>query len=659
MQLPASASNAPSDPKASPSYALQYQGLLDDYDLLLSFLRGTEKPSGTLANTLMRPRPFSPLDLDSQDGQSALQALIKDDDYRALCRRQNASYGSLTITMKDEQAVYQTLDLDRTTTITLSLIDNPKWATWTSRINKAAQKLGGQIRSDGLFSIARMAGYYGMTPWDPEDAAEHRAAIYALEEKRARHSLQLDSGVDIGSLTSAPTAEETTGVRINEAVRQFLPITETSLIGYLAKNLSSETTATQIREKPTVFLEKILRSDDAIRLAQALLEKLDWYGAKADEEASPFVQNKLLSRAIRLWERREKDNPKDIAGYPWYQRSNYGKSYEAIWSEFENHLLSSERASSEAEAILLASLYRSEFPSDFHRSDIPSDLPYRSSPVWVNFVHGLNLAEAIEPDRVPRMTFQQLVDFPLQESKGATAQELKLIAWCRIPPAVDWAIANGIVLEDKLSFYTDEVQGRAKLSFYTDEVQGRALEALDKHTGALKAAIVQMDVDIPKRPDIADKEIKNYFGPTALTSDGRKLIRDHGPDTGSRQLPSLKDKSVSLRDVYMWKKHKGKDWIITTPDGKSRSTNYLTINPSGYVSTLDPRILYHLRARKLPDVNQLFESEYTTYLRSTKTAYQTLLTGLFSFLPHDDRQAIEYGETKIYTLRASTKSIEL
>src|SRR6185295_16143224 len=111
-----------------------------------------------------------------------------------------------------------------------------------------------------------------------------------------------------------------------------------------------------------------------------------------------LARNKLLSRAIRLWEQRDTDAERDIAGYPWHQRSNYGKSYQAIWSEFEDHLLSSNRVTSEIEAVLLACLYRCEFPIDFHRSDIPVDLPYRSSLVWVNFVHGLHLADAIEPD---------------------------------------------------------------------------------------------------------------------------------------------------------------------------------------------------------------------------------------------------------------------
>jgi len=77
------------------------------------------------------------------------------------------------------------------------------------------------------------------------------------------------------------------------------------------------------------------------------------------------------------------------------------KSYQTIWAEFETHLQESGRASSSVEAVLLAALYRFEFPGDFHRSDIPDDLAYKSSPVWVNFVHGLNLAEVIEPYRVP------------------------------------------------------------------------------------------------------------------------------------------------------------------------------------------------------------------------------------------------------------------
>jgi hypothetical protein len=587
----------PASSDAPPTCTTHYQALLEEYSRLLQKLREAPATPSALTDTYISPQPFSPMDLDAK---------------------------------------------------------NPA----------TARKAGLKPRPDGQFSLATMALYYGMKPWNRMDTTEHRAALHALEEKRARHSLQLESGIDIDELACAPDESERkplanrprstsldtllarlTESKIHEAVRKFLPAAETSLIGYLVKSLPSQTTVANVRATPTVFLEKLLQSSDADRLAQALLEKLDWYGGKPGEDASPIARNKLLSRAIRLWERRDTAVTRDIAGYQWHKRSNYGKSYQAIWNEFESHLLQSRRASSDIEAILLAALYRFEFPTDFHRSDTPEDLPYKSSLVWVNFVHGLNLVEAIEPHRVSHMTFQQLVDFPLQELKTATAQEQELIAWCRIPPTMDWAIANGIVLEDIHATYSPATQQRA-------------IEALDQYTSRLTAAIARMDIDPPKRPDIADREIRTVFGHQVFTTDGRKLVRYYGPDSGSRQVPDLKQKRESLRDVYLWKRHANKNWLITRPDGETPTTATFSLNADGTLHTTATWISQIIRNRKLPDANQLFEAEYLTWLKATKSAYQTLLTHLFSCLPHDDLQAIEYGETKIHTLRKATQNLE-
>ncbi|HEF4759261.1 TPA: hypothetical protein SAN82_001675 [Pseudomonas putida] len=584
-------------PDATPTYAARHQALLEEYDQLLVNLRDSPASSSALTHTFIKPHPFSPLDLDVNKPTVAA----------------NASF---------------------------------------------------PLPPEGHFSLAQVALYYGMAPWERTDGAAHQAAIHALEEKRARHALQLECGVDVDSLACTPndadrlslsapasTVAEPFDIRLarltmtkmKEAIRQFLPIAETSLIGHLAKNIAPGITVAQIRQSPSVYLEKVLQSADAIRLAQCLLEKLDWYGKNAGEKASPFVRNKLLSKAIRLWEQRDTDAERDIAGYPWHQRSNYGKSYQAIWREFEDHLLRSKRASSESEAILLACLYRSEFPSDFRRSDIPVDLPYRSSLVWVNFVHGLNLAEAIEPERVPRMSFQQLVDFPLQEATSATQEVLALIAWSRIPPAVDWAIANGILLEDKYSFYSDATQERA-------------IEALDRHTDDLKAALLQMDIACPTRLDIADREIQRVFGPQVFTTDGTRLIMDHGEYRGQGARLGRVD---SFRDVYMWKGHATRNWRITLNDGETPTTELFTIDSDGHMKTTAEWIPEVVKTRRFPDVNQLFDNQYKSYLTSTKAAYQTLLTSLLCRLPHDDRQAIEYGETQIYTLRQSTNGLEL
>ncbi|WP_223522276.1 deaminase domain-containing protein [Pseudomonas sp. A-B-26] len=550
--------------------------------------------------------------------------------------------------------------------------------------------LRAQDKEPGTLKLVQMINHYGISPWDPGNAAEHRATIHTLEEKRARYSLQLDSGVDIEAINRTPDKKDLkllatiqkaspkdgmtldsliaqlTDRDIIDIVKRFLPESQTSLFSHFEKNTSPRPTIEQVRATPMVFLEKILRSAESQRLGSLLLEGLNWYGGKPGEDASAGVRIKLISKAIRLWTNTSRnDKPENISGYPWQQRSNWGKSYQNIWAEFEQHLFDSKRASSMVEAILLARLFQTEFPTEFQVCDIPPDLPYRSSVVWVNFVHGVTLAEAMEPDLIQRMSFQQLVDFPLRQSMQASPQELELITLCRMPATLEWAITNGVVTER-----TD--------SDYSLEEKTQSIKSLDEHTDALRKAIIQLDVDYPKRSSIAEREMRTYFRDSLrwtpvgfrevfgnrthfpFISDGRKLIEDFESSEagGFLRTPPLRDKIYTFQDVYM-SGRLNRSWHITQQDGTRKSAYRISLNTDRTINSNDPSFPAALKRKPLPDATQLFEAEFKSYLDLSKSAYQTLLKSLLTSLPHDERQAIELGEVKIYTLRKSTNEIEL
>ncbi len=550
--------------------------------------------------------------------------------------------------------------------------------------------LRAQDKEPGTLKLVQMINHYGISPWDPGNAAEHRATIHTLEEKRARYSLQLDSGVDIEAINRTPDKKDLkllatiqkaspkdgmtldsliaqlTDRDIIDIVKRFLPESQTSLFSHFEKNTSPRPTIEQVRATPMVFLEKILRSAESQRLGSLLLEGLNWYGGKPGEDASAGVRIKLISKAIRLWTNASRnDKPENISGYPWQQRSNWGKSYQNIWAEFEQHLFDSKRASSMVEAILLARLFQTEFPTEFQVCDIPPDLPYRSSVVWVNFVHGVTLAEAMEPDLIQRMSFQQLVDLPLRQSMQASPQELELITLCRMPATLEWAITNGVVTER-----TD--------ADYSLEEKTQSIKSLDEHTDALRKAIIQLDVDYPKRSSIAEREMRTYFRDSLrwtpvgfrevfgnrthfpFISDGRKLIEDFESSEagGFLRTPPLRDKIYTFQDVYM-SGRLNRSWHITQQDGTRKSAYRISLNTDRTINSNDPSFPAALKRKPLPDATQLFEAEFKSYLDLSKSAYQTLLKSLLTSLPHDERQAIELGEVKIYTLRKSTNEIEL
>ncbi|VVO85585.1 hypothetical protein PS862_02063 [Pseudomonas fluorescens] len=673
------------------SAAMEHQGTLFDYGTMITHLDTPNISLAVLQSIRIVPHAYSPLAGLGAPGQKLLEPLVKNPEYRAHCQQSGANPDTLVLTVDGNKVKYEATSEDGTRTVILGLPTKQELIDLMPAINLAAVKLGGVIRSDGAIKLVQMINYYGILPWNPKDTTEHRATIHNLEEKRARHSLQLGIGVDIDACPRTPNqhdkktlkaiqrvkptftmdnlTSQLTNSKITDIVKQFLPKTESSLFHHLEKNTSPRATADKVRTTPTVVLEDILRSPESERLGNALLEGLNWYGGQPDEDASAEVRIKLISKAIRLWTNMSSnDSPEDIAGYPWHKRSNWGKSYPRIWAEFERHLFDSKRASSMTEARLLARLFQSEFPREFQISDTPADLPYSSSVVWVNFVHGVLIAEAMEPDLLQRMTFQQLVDLPLQRSMQATAEELELIALARIPPTLEWAITNDVIFE------------RADSDYSQEEIE-RSVKALDEHTDALRKAIIQLDVMHPERSAITEREMKAYFGgehpissatifgetrtvsgnintSSAFTSDGRKLIEDFGPIGGGRPTRPLADKVYSFKDVYMsWKWTKNKTWFITTSDGVSRSKHRISFNADRTIKTTAHWLPETLTRNPLPDIEKIFESEFNNYLTLTKSAYQTLLKSQFFSLPYDDRQAIEKGEIKMFTLRKPTDEI--
>jgi hypothetical protein len=535
-------------------------------------------------------------------------------------------------------------------------------------------KVAGSKRADGYVSVASMALYYGMTPWDCTDIEAHQRAIQALEEKRATHSLDIDDGVDIDVLPRPVTAKDRktlktlrrlkpeegmtlerlvlklTAAEIVDIVEKTVPDKMSSLISHLLSTCGEVITDAQIAARPTVCLEKILRSAEAERIIDALLKGLNWFGAEPDEETSAVVRTKLLSRAIRLCcAKADEPGSNDIAGYAWHRPANYGKFYSRIWSEFEQHLLDSQRATSKSEAILLARLYRAKFPSDFRRLDLPDDLHYRSSTVWVNFMHGLSLAELMEPDRARYLGFQQLLDYPLEKSAGATDLEMEISAWCRIAPAVDWAVARGL-LRDQPG------------TPFTDDEQQRALVAIDRHIESLKSAFATMDSRPPVRLDIAETELKRVFGPPRWGFQRMLLTRDYGSgasDGGFRQVPAFKGDAQLFRDVYMAGMLEKGPWYLTAPEDKRRTGARLSVAADGTVSVYGPGMPDIVKKEKLQKSDTLFKAAFAAHLSNAKAAYRRLLEDLFRSMPHDDLRAMEYGETRIFTLRDATTDIEL
>lgn len=697
-------------PPTNTSDAQLHAAQLDDYQRMLSLMNepaNTVNPSNLLSIT-----PFSPIHRASEEGLNTLWHLLRDRSFIDMCHQRQIKQGYMSVTLVEGIYVYQGSSISGEM-VTFDLTENPTWEARKPEIEKAANLLGGQLNANRMITLARMSGFYGLAPWRPRHPQEHPAAILALEEKIAHHHLHLEDDFDILELRRRPTDTDRATFRasrrqspsdsevdihllhaaiirteIIDLINEFLPDKLQSPLTYLGSEILAGATDEQVRATPTVYLQKILHSAKAEQLGVLLLSQLDWYGGEIGEQTSPYIRTRLIAQALQLWltDAGEQQSG-EIAGYDWQARSNWGKSYPAMRAEFERHLLTSKRATGEKEAVVIARLFLSQFPSEFRVSNIPAYVSYRSSIVWVNFVNGVNLIMATDPRMLDRLTFQQLANLTAVLSDKASAQTLNFIALTRLLPAMDWARTCGII--------ADKAQDQ-----YTRSDAEQALTALDTHAEELNQAAEQLNKKAPERLAIAKKEMARLFGPRAFIDDGRKLAR---PQPGP--LPLLlyspyreRYDYYSFLDVFASDKFDDqKRWFVTEANGSTMSTQWIRIDEQRTIktrktwfinqandATLTERLIHYYvllplklqkpsplldsttqdgswvlsPTEKLPNVNALFDQAFAPYLQQTTRAYEILIRHLLASLPHADRQALEYGAVTIYSLRQPTKGVE-
>ncbi|WP_248481559.1 hypothetical protein [Pseudomonas sp. CYM-20-01] len=138
----------------------------------------------------------------------------------------------------------------------------------------------------------------------------------------------------------------------------------------------------------------------------------------------------------------------------------------------------------------------------------------------MSYQHGVNLAEALEPGSSKRMTQEELIALPEKMSAAAvTPEQEELIAATRVGPALEWAVANG-VLEEKTDYSQAEIH--------------EAITALNLHFEKMANAVSTLTTPMPMR--------KNYFIGTQLVSP----IKGHAdPDNPKYPVALYDDKKFA------------------------------------------------------------------------------------------------------------------
>lgn len=515
-------------------------------------------------------------------------------------------------------------------------------------IAKLARSLGAEVPEGHHLSLTHVLKYYGCAVSRPQSSALLARLIRQVEEKKANLQLGLEQGPDLGTLLSADDRQD-----IENEISLVLGDEDTPIIDRLVREAGPDLTLEALRRTPETCLLRLLDSHKARYLTQRLIAVLGWYGAGPGEQTAEGLGIRLLAEALRVWYRPSAEEPSGtIAGYRLQQNANHGKSYNQIRSEFEDYLLESGRVTTHLEKIVLARLLLRDFPLEFQVRDIPADLPYATSVVWVNFAHGTRLAHALDPQLLQRLTFQQLVDLPLGKSANAAAAMLDLIALTRTAAAREWVLAAGVVEQ------SDDTAAQAT---------SQPIAALDKYTAQLNAAIVQIAEEAPQRLDLTKKLLLEKFGDSDRVTNPYKmtLMRSSGY-AGNRSRRVIIDTDDKPGPFYPFVDVYASGGL--TPDtrwfvDKDRSTKDVWISLSaegllqaGYTIKRDPPPLpLNIQQKILPNISQVFTTQFNSHLDKSKKAYEVLIKHQLVTLPWADRKALEQGEVRIYTLREETK----
>ncbi|MFJ2282740.1 hypothetical protein ACIOUG_16550 [Pseudomonas sp. NPDC087803] len=632
----------------SPASALQrHTAQQAEYRAMTAALRAVLSASTSLETYYLAPQADSRLGATHAQAQNLLQALFADSGEPALTAHLQASRGTLlqvnavadqcsfTFTRRDQSVASHTLK------------DMAKASTAIRRFHQALLSIGAHLRSDRLLPLSQLLRETGFTWPDTVDALALTRLIDAVEEQRASHRLNLRQTPALALLMSPQDK-----AAIHAVIGDWLSGKTLSALDCLADAATPALTRMQIARQPATCLERLLDSAPARDLGQRLLQKLQWYGARADEQTVPDIGARLLLEALCLWyDVADERGSTQVAGFAPLHREQYGKSYAAIRRDFLIHLETSQRTSTETEQHLLGWLCLTRFPLEFQVRDIPDELPYASSAVWVNFVHGVHLAHALDPELLHVLSFEQLVGLALKKSAHASHDLQALIAVSRVPAAQTWALATGALAP------TDEAP-TATL----------ALQALEDHRQQMNAAILQLDVAPPQRLPLAQQMLERALANDLYDHSNIQLKRHHHQNAQRVRrsiidTPDVKQPVWPLLEVYAsGGLEPDMKWYVSD-DGKT-AQEWISLSAertldSGFVASKGPGqpLSRFPHKRKLPDVKKAFDEQFDQYLSDTRSAYEYLIKSLLVTLPSADRCALEHGEVRILSLRHETRHL--
>ena len=388
-----------------------------------------------------------------------------------------------------------------------------------------------------------------------------------------------------------------------------------SIIDALGGDLLLNKSVEYRRNNAEKLLQQMLKTERAAEWSQEILKKLEWYGATDGQTVSQDLRNQLLLAAIKLEVHLETSGkPGSIAGYNVYQQKNLGRDLKDVREDMEQYLVKRMSVSPEV-APLIAHLFLIDAAPEFLTLNINESIQLGSTQ-WMVLRLGAGIAELTEPGRSRAMTMEQLMALALLTPTSDAQQQL--FQTISLDIILAWGVMSGAVVRSHEFGHSSDDYFTANAKFATQRAD-------------LARAIDSFRQEPPTRKDLAVKERAKFLPEFTEAEIEELMIQERGDFEHNISYDASRTNFV---EAYMDRRLFAMRWELCDDDD----------------GTVDHQ-RFDALSNGLPNLESAYPDSVDKFLNARKDAYLTSLKYLISKLPLEDRQQLEHGEIKFFTLR--------
>ncbi|WP_030131391.1 hypothetical protein [Pseudomonas sp. QTF5] len=480
------------------------------------------------------------------------------------------------------------------------------------------KETGGALYSPLSFDLQQILAFAGFGA--PQTAGEVRNVIRWLQTSLPPAMPLGDFGAQLLLDTGSPVAlTPSDRTKIVDLVAGFHN-GFASIIDALGAERLLHTTVEYRRNNADELLGELFEKDLAVSWGHGLLQALNWYGA--DQAAVPEHYEKLLLAAIKLAiDPDAPGKPGTIAGYEIYQPANLGRDLKVVRAEIEYQLIEQKGVSAQA-APLIAHLFLADAAPEFLAQDAGAQILVGTAS-WMTLRLGVAIAEATAPGCSRAMTTDQLRGLALLAP--TTDDQQQLFKTLAVDIVTTWGVMNGVIQQRGESAYSPQDYSTAASKFATQRAE-------------LSQALDGFKRELVTRKQLATLELGKVFSRFTQVPIDQLMIETYKPWLDAN--PNSESTKKSLVEAYMDGDLFKTSWQL--------SDETILLWDGGFDGCLT----------KLPDLNALLTASVDSFFNERKQSFITSTKALFATLPLEDRQCLEWGEVKLFTLREETGKLK-